>query len=171
MTMMTMMKKRIMLTLASILLFSGMTLADEQYSQADINKALEEVQTNTGLFDQTLKNIQENPQMLDDMVKEIQAHPELMDQLKTTGTNTELQNKALGALENNKDAANIVTTKLLNDPDFVKKVLVKMGQDTKYADELSKNPETRQELVNKVNNDPQFMNDVWALINEKKLKK
>ncbi len=159
------MKKIITLTI----LFAMTTCfvnAKTQYSQADIDKAWNEIQANPKIINKTILELQNNPILLEQMIDEIQSNPELLEQLKKVNEK-KLQNKTNEKLNQNNNITNEITLKLLNDPQLTKKILVQMGQDTKYADILSKDPEIRQELVNKINNDSEFMSDVINIIEKK----
>ena len=64
------MKKFFLLLVSAclILLYSGYCFAQESYSNQDTNNAINEIQNNPALIDQTMEKIKNNPEMTQQML-------------------------------------------------------------------------------------------------------
>ena len=159
--------KKILICLFSMLLVAVPCFAAVQYSEKEINDAYSMI-FDPAMIDKALQEIQGNPQIIEQMIQELQNNPNLMNQLKRMNNDEKVKSAVIQGLQRNPAAIDAIAARLINDPEFAKKVLINMGQDAQHAYTLSNDSDMRQDLADKVKNDPTFMQEVYNLLNGKK---
>ena len=159
--------KKLMLTVFLILFCTNYSLAQDVYSDKDVDNALNEIQNNPALIDETLNKIKNDPAITGQMLNRLENEPALMQRLTTIYQNTKLREAVIQHVQADPSVANNLTLQLINNPALTRKILVNMGQDPKAADEMAKNPDLRKKMADYVKNDPAFMKEVWQAAGKK----